>query len=126
MRNTFMLFAVTTTLLLSGCKTFTSLTADPSSCEMIKDGSFAVGTFGCMKIQDLPSRDLCTKAALAGSLLARQACLTHLVKTGSSAEIGDPPDPRDREVLQDARAILQEWESLESPSHVTQPTAPTP
>lgn len=108
---------------LSGCKT---LLADASMCDAIKDGSFAVATFGCMRINDLPARDMCTKAGLAGALLARQACLAKLAKNGTTGpEIGDPVSPKDAEVYHDARAIVDEWKALDTPSQRTRAGAPT-
>lgn len=123
MHRTVMLFTLGGLLLAtSGCKT---LMGDPTMCGVIKDGSFAVGTFGCMKIQDLPARDLCTKAALAGSLIAHQACLMKLAQAGTPMpEIGDPMSPEDQQIHDDAQAIINEWRRLESPSQFTPPAAP--
>lgn len=116
-------FLVAALLTTPGCKT---MTADATVCNVIKDGSFAVATFGCMKISDLPARDLCTKAALAGSLLAQQACLARLAKEGlSPPETGDPLAPEDLEVHRDAQAIIDEWRALESPSQQAPPGAQT-
>lgn len=107
----------------TGCKTFLT---DASMCDAIKDGSFAVATFGCMKISDMPARDVCTKAGLAGALLAKQACLTKLAQKGTTGpEIGDPADPKDAELMRDASAIIDEWRALESPSSATLGVAPT-
>lgn len=94
-------------------------------CDAIKDGAFAVGTFGCLKIQDLPTRDLCTKASLAGALVARTACLARLAAGATpAAEVGDPMSPEDAAVLRDAEAIIGEWKALELPgaSSRSQPT----
>lgn len=98
---------------LSGCAT---MRLDAAACDALKDGTFAVGTFGCMKIQEPSARDVCTKAALAGALVARAACIAKLTAgQGPIIETGDPKTPEDAALEQDARAIVDEWRALEYP-----------
>lgn len=123
MRTTLLLLTLAITS--AGCKTLQSMVNDPSMCDAIKEGSFAVATFGCMRIDDLPSRDACTKAGLAGALLAKQACLAKLAKDGNQAapEIGDPMDPKDAETYREAHALINEWKALESPASRSKATS---
>lgn len=97
-----------------GCATF-SKTAGPELCDVIKDGTFAVGSFGCMKIQEMATRDICMKASLAGALVARSACLARLAAGTQMPEIGDPLAPEDAAFKRDAQAIIDEWKALEMP-----------
>jgi hypothetical protein len=85
-------------------------------CDAIKDSVFAVGTFGCLKVADLPTREICQKAALAGALMAKAACITRLgVGAGLPPEVGDPEAPEDMAFRKDAEAIVDEWKALDKP-----------
>lgn len=98
-------------LMAQGCAT---LKPTPELCDTLKESVFAVGTFGCMKVQDSASKDICLKAALAGALVARAGCLAKLA-AGQAPEVGDPLSPEDAALTADAEAIVNEWKALEQP-----------
>lgn len=100
------------TILASGAGC--SAAQKPFACSAIRDGAFAVATYGCLRIGDAGARDACTKAGLAASLLAFQTCMKE-AGTAAVAEIGDPIEGADIAAIADARAIIAEYAALEGP-----------
>lgn len=109
MRLTILSIITTIAVTLSGC----SAAQRPFACSALRDGAFAVASYGCMRISEPAARDACTKAGLAASLLAYTTCLKESGSNVATLETGDPPCDAEEAVLADARAIIAEYEALE-------------